>query len=263
MTKKNKPPSEKQWPVFSDNFPPDLADRMVPMRSDVWQRTQAGLWMMATTGWSTVGELVAEIAKKFELAEDSRSLRELFYTYLPEAGLAVQEVLPFFQSGLAVVRLSRFAEEICRSYGWNIRESEWARLIRLHDGENQKRHTAMVLAYTREARARGFRAVVYPGVSEKVGEAQIQPDVYVVNRKHSRFYVEVEGRFHRENPEKWHGMLRLQNVVAVVTLTEKRRRSLVDNEIKPLGLSGFAADLESLRQRSLSGSPGSLWDEKW
>lgn len=122
----------------------------------------------------------------------------------------------------------------------------------------------MILAYTREARMRGFRAVVHPGVSEKVGAAKVQPDVYVVNRKHSRFYVEVErsGHFGRDREGKWRGMLLLQKMAAVVTQKPESRAALV-KEIKALGLPGFAADLTSLRRRSLSGDPGRLWDEKW
>jgi len=264
MTKYQKSPGEKQWPAFSDHPLPGFADRLPPIRTDVWRRIQVGLWLLATTRMNLVGELSAEIAKKDGLVEDSRSLRELFYSYLPEAGLAIQEKLPLFQKGLVVVRLSKFGEDVCRAYGWEPKESEWAKLIRLHDGYNQKGHTAMVLAYTREARARGFRAVVHPGVSEKVGDAQVQPDVYIVNRKHSRFYVEVEssGHYGRDREGKWRGMLLLQNAVAVVSQTSLSRPKLV-NEIKALGLPGFAADLTSLRRRSLSGDPGSLWDEKW
>ena len=265
MAKHQKSPGEKQWPAFSDRPLPEFADRLPPIRADVWRRVQVGLWLLATTRMNLVGELSAEIAKKEGLDPQSSSLRELFYRYLPEAGLTIGEKINLFTStGLSLVRLSNFGEEVCRAYGWEPKESEWARLIRLHDGDNQKEHTAMVLAYTREARARGFRAVVHPGVSEKVGDAKVQPDVYIVNRKHSRFYVEIErsGHFGRDREGKWRGMLLLQKMVAVVAQKQESRATLV-KEIKALGLPGFAADLTSLRRRSSTGNPGPLWNEKW
>lgn len=244
-----------EWPAFTPLIPPALSDRL-KFRGDRWIRTQAAVFLMAITGWSTVTEIVAALAERENLAPNSGAIYRLLREFLPGDEITYYRVLPYFH-GLAVTRLGPLGREMCYHLDWPVKEADWLRLQLYHEGDIQLEHTAMILAFCREARVRGYEAFVLPAIPGKTSEAC--PDVYVA-KDGEWAYVEVERG--RDKPSKWLNQERLQRRAAVVALTPESRIRLV-GEIKRLYIPLVAADLETLRRRTLQGNPGPLWIEKW
>ena len=55
--------NEILWPEFNEQPPRELGVK----RRDVWQRMQAGLNLMATTGISVVQELMAGLEERYDI----------------------------------------------------------------------------------------------------------------------------------------------------------------------------------------------------
>jgi len=240
--------------------PAQFADRLGSIRADRWQRMERGLYLLSTTQLNLVQELAERLAGTCGSRVVSRSHRDVFYRYLPEAGLAAYQVLPYFHSGLAAARLTSLGQEVCRALGWQPQASEWERLIRYHQGDETLRHTAMILAFAREARVRHYKVFVCPARSVTWPE-RFFPDVFILDRQHRRAYVEVE-RGQGEKEQKWALQQQVQRFAAVVTLTSGSRSFLVER-ILAQGIPVWATDLETLRRLTLAGTPGSLWIERW
>jgi len=223
-----------------------------------------GLRLMAASGYSGVQELGAGLALQLGLAESSFAARRVFQVYLAQSALVHYQVLPYFRRGLAVVRLSLEGDLLCQSAGWQVVESEWERLLRLHNAEQTPAHAAMILAFCREARRRGCQAQVVP-LLEGLGP-ESAPDV-LVEQAGQRWYVEIE-RHRRFKPEKWRKQEALQGFAAFCTRSPKRREKLAA-AIGRAGISGVGTDLESLLQGSLqpdhsqSAGSGPLWVQRW
>jgi DNA-binding PadR family transcriptional regulator len=120
-------------------------------------------------------------------------------------------------------------------------ESEWARLNRLHEGEQYEEHTAACLAFAMHARRRGWGVRVLPEVAGRSA-----PDVAVM-RDGSHIHVEVElstGR--EENPAKWQNLAEAnQGFVAFCAATEERRERFI-SACRAEHLPGMATDLKTL-----------------
>lgn len=242
------------WPEFSEQPPKELGVK----RRDVWLRMQAGLYLMATNGWSLVQELMAGLAAKYDIQPAADSLHRIFRLHLFKAGLIHYQVLPHaIRNGLAVVRLTKLGKAMCYEWGWQVVLSDWEKLIDHHNGDGQLRHTATVLDFAWQARRRGYMAVVMPIVQDRCWV----PDVYVERNGSERAYVEVERG--RNKPEKWRNLNALQGFVAVCLTTGSKRRNIVDKEIEPLGISGMATDLVMLKRSIDFIFTSSLWLENW
>ncbi len=184
---------------------------------------------------------------------------------LVKAGLLVSESLRMespFVTGLAVYRLSEDGKALCRAWGWQVVESEWERLMRLHQGESQEAHTVAILAFALHARLRGWNVTVLPEVAGKA-----DPDV-LVERDGERWYVEVErGDGSRR---KWRNLAQVNGGrVALCAANEEGRERLI-RDCKAERLGGVATDLHTLvfegdSPRSLVDiSPAEpLWVESW
>jgi len=245
------------FPEFNPRPPAAFADRL-NYRQDRWLRMQAGLFVMARTGFGTAGEMFSLLGEYLNLPPESYALQRILREYLPQAGLAEYSVLPFFRYGLACTRLTSFGAALCHALKWGVRESEWGRLIELHEGEKQGKHTAMILMFARQARLRGYRVNLLP---EVVGAPNgFVPDVYVVDKKHRRAYVEVE-RGHAKQ-DKWRSLAALQGFVALVTLTPRHRQTLVE-EVQELRLPGRATDLQTLLRAAQDGRLNWLFPQRW
>lgn len=246
--------SDLLWPEFSEKSPNELGVK----RRDVWQRMQAGMYLMATTGWSVVQELMAGLARKYGIKPNANSLHCIFRVYLREAGLIYYQVLPhLIKNGLAVVRLTDLGKAMCSVWGWPVVPSDWDKLIEHHNGQEQLKHTAMVLDFAWQARRRGYRVAVMPIVQKMF----TVPDVYVDRDATDRAYVEVERG--RNNPQKWRNLFALQGFVAVCVPTKRRRKTMVEKEIQPLGIGGLATDLETLKNSDKSKKNEQLWVDNW
>ena len=100
-------------------------------RADRARRMRIGLELLATSGLCICSELVEILAQDLGLQSRSGALKPIFSRYLPEAGLTIYQVLPFFRAGLAVVRLTAMGKQYCHENGWEVQESEWERLLDL------------------------------------------------------------------------------------------------------------------------------------
>jgi len=223
-----------------------------------WRREAMVLYLMAALGRSVRLEILDAVGQSEGVGGRSGSLKRVFASGLVPGGFVEEAVLAMKLSRgptrLAVVRLSERGQELARSLGWEPVESEWGRLLRLHEGEVQEAHTTAVLAFAFHARRRGWQAQVVPEV-----EGTAQPDA-VVERENDRAYVEVE--LGNEKPEKWRNLSALQGFVALCATTEMRRAQLVA-ECKLYRLAGRATDLETLIQFSGGATNGRLWVEEW
>jgi hypothetical protein len=246
--------SDILWPEFSERPPTDIG----VIRRDVWQRMQAGLYLMATTGWSVVQELMVGPAEKFGIQPDADSLHRIFRLHLREAGLIQYQVLPHaIKNGLAVVRLTDLGKTMCSSWGWPVVASDWGKLIEHHAGEDQPHHTAMVLDFARQARRRGYKVEVMPVVESRF----MMPDAYIERGATDKAIVEVERG--RNKPEKWRNLYALQGFIAVCTTTQARRRAIYRDEIQPLEIRCLTTDLETLKMVGKGGDIQHLWLECW
>lgn len=246
--------NEILWPEFSEQPPKELSVK----RRDVWQRMQAGLYLMATTGWSVVQELMARLAESYGIQPNADSLHRIFRLHLLKAGLIHYQVLPhLIRNGLAVVRLTEFGKALCLSWNLPVVISDWEKLIEQHNGEEQLRHTAMVLDFTWQARRRGYKVEVQPIVQSNF----MIPDVFVERGATDKAYVEIErGRY---KSGKWWNLFLMQGFTATCVTTRARRKTIIQKDIQPLGIGGLATDLQTLKYEAHCKDVQQLWLERW
>jgi hypothetical protein len=194
----------------------------------------------------------------------SGAIRRVFEA-LEESGLILMQTLSMAVSGnmptrLAVARLTEEGKAFCKALGWQVVESEWERLLRLHEGEKQEEHVLSILLFAASARLRGRQAEVLPEV-----EGYARPDL-VIRRGDERVYVEVETgtRLHEDNG-KWRMNAALNGGrVALVARNVEERRVLVA-DCRHVAEHGMATDVETLilvRFNEVSETTP-LWAEVW
>jgi hypothetical protein len=244
------------WPEIPHRPPIRFASKL--STGERWRREALSLYLMATRGWSLRLEILTVVGRFAKVSPRSGSLKRIFVNGLSANGLVEGAVLSMNlskgQTRLAVLRLTEEGKDLCRMLGWEPIESEWERLIRLHDGDRQEAHTAAVQAFAYHARRRSWRAEVLPSVEG----TKSQPDA-LVEKDDERIYVEVE--LGEDKPAKWRNLAELQGFVAVCAATADKRVRLVA-DCKLDGLKGMATDIETLIQES-GGIVGRLWDERW
>jgi len=225
-------------------------------RSDHWPVVAEGLHLLAVTGVSVRFELQGILARRRGVSLRAGSIRRIYERDLLEAGWIVCETLPTFgRHRMAVIRLSERGEDLCREFGWEVAESEWGRLLRLHAADSQPGHTGAVLAFAHHARRCGWHTLVLPDV----GDPLVFPDVLL--EKDGRWiYVEVELGSRKQ--AKWRNLLRFQGFVALCARTPLSRRARIQ-ECRAVGASGMATDLETLYHQGKDGDDPSLWAEEW
>jgi hypothetical protein len=246
--------NEVFWPEFSEQPPKELGVQ----RRDVRQRMQAGLYLIATTGYSVVQELMAEMAERYGIQPKADSLHRIFRLHLFKAGLIHYRVLPhIIKNGLAVVRLTKLGKAMCSNWGWTVLSSDWEKLIDHHNGNEQLRHTAMVLDFAWQARRRGYKVDVMPIVESNF----LIPDVFVERGSTDKAYVEIErGRY---KSGKWWNLFLMQGFAAACMTSRASRRTIVQNDIQPLGIGGLATDLQTLKYGAYREEIQQFWLDRW
>jgi hypothetical protein len=165
---------------------------------------------------------------------------------LGEKGLMVCETIGMttpIETSLAFVRLSEDGKSLARIYGWEPVETDWERLIRLHQGDSEqmRAHTMAVLAFAMHARLRGYQTQIVPEISGK----KASPDV-LVEKDGEKSYVEVE-LSHKDLSQKWRNAKALQGRVAICTAGESaRNRFVADSKALLKVKHGLATDLNFL-----------------
>ena len=197
----------------------------ISRRVDRWQRQAIILWLVAQ-GFSLRAEiqrlaagLIAIDPRGGALMRVVSSLRgdDLLFGETPSL-----RIFPGQLTKLSLVRLSDTGRELMQDLGWQVHETEWERMQRLHEkGNDQSRHTAAVLAFVYQARLRGWSA----GVMPELDAGRFVPDA-LVEKNGESYYVEVE--LGEQKASKWHNMARHQGVIAVCGRTPEHRKSLME-----------------------------------
>jgi hypothetical protein len=162
--------------------------------------------------------------------------------------------------GLLLYRLTPAGEVLYQSIiGQPAVESEWAKLIRLHEGERFTEHTAACLAFAVHARRCSWSVEMLPTV-----EGRAAPDA-LIQRQGERNYVEVEINTN-DKPAKWKNLLEInQGCVAICARTVEAQEKLIEfckaNGYKP----GLATNLSTLFQSGYYGAAvgDDLWQTAW
>lgn len=194
----------------------------------------------------------------------SGAIRRVFEA-LEERGLIVRQTLTLQVTGslptrLVVARLSAEGKQFCSALGWPVVESEWERLLTLHEGDKQEGHTLAVLLFAAAARLRGRTAEVLPEV-----QGNARPDL-LITRGGQRLYVEVETgtRLHDANA-KWRMNAELNRGRVALVARNMEERGVLVADCKHAAEHGCATDVEMLiASKFVEVSEGdSLWAEEW
>jgi len=154
-----------------------------------------------------------------------------------------------------VVTLTEYGKGLCQALGTAPVESDWEKIVRLHNGHKQPRHAALVLIAAYQARLRGWKAEVMPFDPQET--PWFQPDLKVVDPDGWIYYCEVESRT-RVRPRKW-ARMRQVNLIAPTPVVRQR----LAERLRQIGIPGRATDLRTLAQQAKAGDLSRFWLEKW
>jgi hypothetical protein len=190
----------------------------VPVGTARWEASMRILQLLATKGYSTRLDLNLALyeEKCFERAVQERTRRALrdledVRYVLQERNILVRKV------NVYIIRLTDVGKQFCARQGWEVVESEYERLARVHNGEEQGKHTLAVLLFAYHTRRCGFTAEVLPPPVLESYEADV-----LVRDGDMKAYVEVEMKPLGGKLRKWRTMESCTGLIAICTLTEKR-----------------------------------------
>ena len=227
-----------------------------------WRRGSMMLYLMAASGINAHLELDVFVAEREGLSYRSNSTKKPLEN-LAAAGLVIAETLRMevgdFRTALKLARLTDEGRQLCQALGWPVIESDWDRLIRLHQGLQQSRHTLAVLYFALLARVRGWTTEIVPEM-----ENGLAPDILVA-KGDERYFVEVEqaARGNEKQTAKWKHLADLQGSVAICAPNVKIRERLVA-DCRLAKLSGLATDLATLvAKKYYEAKDEPLWVKEW
>jgi len=231
-------------------------------RGQFWPRIILAVKLLAETGVSTALDLLLLLSRETGAAPRSNSLRNVVYGALADDQV-VHRMVDYFTirlSGttparLSVLQLTDYGKDLCRALGVEPVESDWEKIVRLHKGEVQTFHAALILRSAHQARLRGWKAEVVPFDPQET--PWFQPDLKVTDPEGWFYYCEVETHS-RGKPHKW---ARMREVNLIVN-TPLARHWMVQR-LKDMGIPGRAADLRTLAQQAKAGDLSQFWMEKW
>jgi len=246
--------------LYYPDIPPIPKFPGISRRVDHWQRQAITLWLVAQ-GFSLRVEVQRIVARFFGIDHRSGALMQLLARFRDNDLLQTETLaLRIFPEGLTkftVVCLAAKGFELVQDFGWQIHETEWERMQRLHErGNYQPHHSVATLAFVYQARLRGWRAGVVPDVDA----GRFFPDA-VVEKGRESYYVEVE--LDEQKLTKWHNMARRQGVIALCARTPDHRRLLLDEAKPAAGINKctrLGTDLRTLFEQSRR--ENYLWMEK-
>lgn len=227
----------------------------------VYQRYWIALYLVGRWQISSMFEIDDVQATLAGLSASSGSLRRVLDNLI-EANFLVTEklVLNSPKSSLKLVRLTADGLRLYKTlFGLDPAETDWERLIRLHEGERFPEHTLAVLIFALHARKRGWGTQVLP----QVESINAVPDL-AVRRGDQTLYVEVE-LSKKESPTKWRNQADLNSgKVALCAATPEGRKRLV-GDCRLAHLLGLATDLETLVKVKFQtiDETTPLWLEEW
>ena len=262
----SQPPSEA---ILAEFQPPDVPYKYKGLLDNHgltnlrWRRGSMLLYLIATCGMNSHLEMDALVSRKEDLSHRSNSTRKPMDN-LASAGLAIVETMRMemddFRTSVKMLRLTDEGRELCQALGWLAVESDWDRLIRLHQGNHQRNHTLAVLYFALLTRKRGWTTEIVPDTKGKA-----DPDMLIVKGK-EKYYVEIElgSRGNEKQTAKWKNLASLQGgKVAICAPNVKVRERLVkDCQLAKIG--GVATDLATLvAKRYYESENEPLWLKEW
>jgi hypothetical protein len=220
-------------------------------RRSRWQRMVKTCLLMAREGASTAPEL------QRLLGIDNKAVHLVLNSMLDLLDPLIESRLLFSggKGRIRVVTLTDYGKDLCRALGVEPVESDWEKLVRLHKGEVQTFHAALILRSAHQARLRGWKAEVVPFDPQET--PWFQPDLKVTDPEGWFYYCEVETHS-RGKPHKW---ARMREVNLIVN-TPLARHWMVQR-LKDMGIPGRATDLRTLAQQAKAGDLSQFWMEKW
>lgn len=245
---------EHRWQVRSENISKADAELNSRRRGMVLKCLADGLNVQIEIG-KYIGDATAAQYR-------SGSIRRVFDA-LEESGLIIRQTLSLQVTGntltrLAVARLSAEGKQLCAALGWQVLESDWERLIRLHEGENQEGHTLAALLFGAVARLQGWVVEMLPEVP---GNAR--PDLKI-SQETQGLYIEVETgtRLHDENT-KWRMNAEMNNGRIALVARNVQERAILIADCRHIAEHGFATDIESIISSKFVEESARLWAEEW
>ncbi len=219
-----------------------------------WQREMTALGVMAVTGYAMRVAVAQALGDVLGINWRSGSVKRLFRR-LVENGLIEETHFDVGGRQVALVRLTERGKALLQAWGVRAAENEWERLERLHGGEAQGKHAALVVAFAHNARQFGYETEVCPPV-----KGPAEPDV-ALRRDGRTLYVEVEAASGTDERrmKKWRNLADLQGFVALAADTAETRTQLVA-EAKAAKTHGKATDVITLMTRE---SQDDIWLEEW
>jgi hypothetical protein len=216
-----------------------------------WRRKGMALGLIAS-GISLRIEAQRLLAWHEGCEEDSSSIRKVFER-LEKAGLFEGECVRVHLANTKFLWLTRLGQKVGEACRFDLRETDYQRLLRLHDGENYKRHAAEAATFVYQARKRDFLVEVMPDI-----DGPAEPVVAISKEGERRVYVEIETG--SDHGARWQRQVNLQGFVAVCGVTGSQQRHIVAR-LKEMGLPGRATNLEALMQDKKGAR--NLWLEEW
>ena len=256
--------------------PPELAYKPIAEQGRDWRRYAGMIYMIGRYGLSSAMELrrlmgdgVVGLPKldsdevQGPVRGSSGSLGKLLEN-LKDYGFLVDDMHALGISkngfGLLIYRLTPAGEVLYQTItGQPAVESEWSKLIRLHEGARFTEHTAACLAFAVHARRCGWSVEMLPTV-----EGHAVPDV-LVSRENERTYVEVEINTN-DKLSKWKNLAELNGGFAAVCARTFEAGEKLGAFCKTNGIKlGLSTDLATLFEAGYYGAPvgGQLWQNAW
>ena len=155
-------------------------------RSDVLQSI---LYYIATTGYSYRQEIV-RLMNYRSSKEDS--LIENLEILSDDLGLIIQKSVRYFETfGVAnIFNLTDEGKAYCSRY-YPVVETDYDRLLRMHQLNSEFKHGAAILSFAYFARILGYSVLVVPDPISLPGENVYIPDLFIKKDK-EELYVELE-----------------------------------------------------------------------
>jgi hypothetical protein len=235
-------------------------------RSDRRSREIAVLWLVAQ-GHTLRVEIQWIVSTHFGINHRSGALRGVI-PGLTDKGLLHCESLPvpgvrsYGMLNMDAVHLTNAGRELASDLGWSVKETELERMKRLHEkNKTENEHTAAVLAFTYQARLRGWKAGVMP--KSATSNYRYAPDA-IVAKGDREYHVEIELSWKIADP-KWRNMARHRRVVALCARHEKHQQMLVGDAESVIGANAtiVATNLRTLFKDIQKEPLGELWLERW
>lgn len=188
----------------------DIADLTQPphgTRSSSWLHMQFMLYLVCVHGISLRVEISDICARAWGVERRGGGVKNAFTALENNCLLHIEKVALFGGQPYQLVQLSTEGRGWCNMFGWDVAESEWERIQRMHAGDSQPRHTTLILAFAYHARRLGWDVSVLPDIDRRglwnlAAAQRVQPDV-LIKRDARQVYVECEVRARQERADRW------------------------------------------------------------